>query len=68
VSIYHGRKLGALLIEAGIVPTNARLLELVVPADGAIILRYEVFLDTDAMGTFGRVLQQLAADRKEPVE
>lgn len=60
MSKYLGRQLGELLIDEGICPPNCRVLELVVPASGAIILRYELFVDTADLPKIARALTRLA--------
>ena len=46
-------------MQEGLIPPNARLLEVVIPADGAVIFRYEVYLVTDDLPKLSRALLAL---------
>ena len=50
-----------LLIEQGLVPPHCRSIELLMPADGAIVLRYEVYVTTDHFSKFAVVFEGMAA-------
>lgn len=53
---YHGQALGTHLIKEGLCPKNARAIELHVPANGAVVLRYEVFVDDEDLDKLQRAL------------
>jgi len=57
---YLGRKLGQFLIDEGLCPPNCRLVDLHVPADGAVMLTYEVFVETADLPKLARALTRLA--------
>jgi hypothetical protein len=63
---YIGRRLGALLIEEGLCPPNCSVLELHVPAAGAIVIRYEVYVDTVDLPKIARALTRLAEPEPTP--
>ena len=43
----HGRGLGKLLVEEGVVPEGCSNVELHIPAEGAAFVRCDVWLDTE---------------------
>jgi hypothetical protein len=61
---YLGNVLGKLLVEAGLCPPNARLLELIVSPTEAIIIRYEVYVENADLEKLGRVMTAFAAAHK----
>lgn len=57
------------LIEAGVCPPFARNVEMHAPRDGALFIRYERLLDTEALRTLAGVLAAVADEgdrRKRP--
>lgn len=63
MSVYSGRTLGKALIDEGLIPANARLLELVIPADGAITLRLELYVSEAEIGKLIRAMQTITAPK-----
>lgn len=63
---YRGDSLGKRLIEEGLCPKNARLVELHIPASGALTLHYEVFVDTEDIPKIIRALQKM--HEADPIE
>jgi hypothetical protein len=59
--VYQGRTLGKALIDEGLIPANARLLDLVIPADGAVVLRLELFVSYDDLAKLIRAMQTIVA-------
>lgn len=53
-----------LLLEQGLVPDGCRSVELVLAADSAMILRYEVFVTTEQLEKLAVVFQALASEAK----
>jgi hypothetical protein len=62
---YTGRSLGPFLMAEGLCPPNARNVELHIPADGGIELRYDVLVDTADLDKLARALAALAACDRE---
>lgn len=60
-TFYTGKALGKLLIAEGVCPVNARQVELHIPADGALMLRFDVLLDDADLAKVARALATLAA-------
>ena len=60
---FHGRKLGKALLDEGLIPANARLLELIVPADGPVTLRLELFVSNGELEKLIRAMQAVMTDR-----
>jgi hypothetical protein len=57
--VFQGRKLGKALLDEGLIPANARLLELVVPADGPVTLRLELFVSNGELEKLIRAMQAM---------
>ena len=53
------------LADAGLVPDNCRLLEMSIGANGAFVVRYEVFFTPEQLFTLGGIFQTVGAARKE---
>ncbi len=53
--------LATFLKEEGLIPSDCSKVELLMPASGAIALRYEVFVQPDDLPKLARVLTRLAA-------
>jgi hypothetical protein len=47
-------------VDEGLVPANCRSLELSIPADGALVLRYEVFVTTDQLEQLAVIFRTMA--------
>jgi hypothetical protein len=65
MSYYHGQGLGKHLIAEGICPENANNVELHVPVDGAVFIRYDVLVTDDDIPKLQRALGRLMEERKE---
>ena len=50
------------LADAGLIPANCRLMEVVISATGAIVVRYETFISAEDLGKLGVVLQTASED------
>lgn len=61
MATYQGRDFGKALIDEGLIPPNARLLELVVPVSGAVILRLEVLVEKPDFDKIVRAIQSIVA-------
>lgn len=59
---YHGQRLGTLLLAEGLLPPGARLVELHIPADGAVLLRYEVYVRREDLPKLARALDALGKE------
>jgi hypothetical protein len=62
---YLGRSVGKALMDEGLCPANARLVELVVPADGAVVLRYELYVGAEDLAKLARAIARLVTDPGE---
>jgi hypothetical protein len=47
---------------AGLVPPNCRVMEISIGVDGALMVRYEVFLTAEQTVALGGVFQQVGAE------
>ena len=56
MAVIHGNKLGKALQDEGLIPPNCRLLEIVIPDDGAAVLRFECFVTRDDLPKISRAL------------
>jgi hypothetical protein len=68
VKQYHGTTLGHFLINEGLVPPNARDVDLIISATGPVLLRYEVLVDTADLGKLARAIARLAAEAEDNPE
>ena len=50
------------LADAGLVPPNCRVMEISIGVEGALVVRYEVFLTAEQIVALGGVLQQVGAE------
>jgi hypothetical protein len=62
---YVGRSVGKALMDEGLCPANARLVELVVPADGAVVLRYELYVSAEDFAKLARAIARFVTDKGE---
>lgn len=53
--------IGEALIAEGLCPDNARNIELLIPADGAVAFRYEVFVEYSDLPKLARAFARAAA-------
>jgi hypothetical protein len=65
MSVYSGRGIGKYLVDEGLIPPNTRNVELHIPTDGAVFIRYEVFVTEDETQKLQRALARLHEDEKE---
>jgi hypothetical protein len=61
---YSGLALGKLLVEEGLMPPNTRLLDLILSPNEAVIIRYEVFVETADLAKIARVLTRFVEETK----
>jgi hypothetical protein len=59
-------RFGQALAAEGLVPPHVRTVELLVPADGGMTLRYEVWVQEADLPKLGRALLQASAPRPIP--
>lgn len=57
--LFRGNELGKYLIEEGVLPPQCRNVELLLPVDGALALRYEVFVTAEDLPKLARCLVRL---------
>lgn len=65
MGMYHGRHLGKYLIAEGLCPPNASNVELHVPANGAVFVRYDAYLDLEGIEKASRALAAMAAQARQ---
>lgn len=63
---YEGRVLGQLLIEEGLMPPSARVLELVVSGTDAVVIRYEVYVELADLQKVRRAIAKLVRLKELP--
>jgi len=61
----HTSALGELFVQLGLVPRHTRRLTFDMPADGALTLHYEVFVEGDDLEKLGQALLQAAQEQRE---
>ena len=64
--LHHGHDLGKHLIRVGLCPPNAMNVEMLIPATGMILLRYEVALDVTDLPKIAAALVATAAAAENP--
>lgn len=55
-----GMAIGTALLKAGLVPNGCRNVEILIPGDGILTIRYDVNLNTEQMEILGRTLLSMA--------
>lgn len=50
------------LMDAGLVPKNCKVLEIVIGATGAVSARLEVYFDGEDLQKFGRICQEIGEE------
>lgn len=58
----HARSLAKRLTEQGLLPPNCGKVELLIPPDGALTLRYEVYVTDEDLAKLGTAFTDMAAD------
>lgn len=58
MAFFHSRKLGALLVEHGVVPPNTRDVDFHVGVDSVLVLRCEILLRGEDLAAFRRALTE----------
>lgn len=53
------------LQDAGLVPPNTRLMDLVIGVDGAVAVTYEAYLDVEQIERLGQILIDVARQNQE---
>ena len=66
MAVYHGKSLGKCLMDEGLVPKNARHVELHIAADEAVFVRYDVLFEDADAPKWARALTKLLEPRSEP--
>lgn len=64
--LIHGHDLGQQLIAVGLCPPEAMNVELLIPATGTILLRYEVALDLTDLSKLAQALVATAEAADKP--
>ena len=59
---YTGKNLGDILATLDLLPKNTRNVEMLVPVDGVLCLRYEVFLTSEDCRKLGQALLMLSEE------
>jgi hypothetical protein len=63
MQFFQGRSVGKALMDEGLCPANARSVELIVPAEGPVVLRYELYVASEDFAKLARAIARLV---KEP--
>jgi len=69
MSVYHGRSLGKLLIEEGVLPKDMPISDVTlnIPVDGAVMLNVNIFVTDEHFAGIQRAIARLM-DREESLK
>ena len=59
-----GNKLGTILQQRGLIPVHCRLVDVVIPVQGPVIIKFEKFVDADELDTLAEAMKEAAAAAK----